>query len=147
MAIRQALGAPRMRLICQLLTESLLLSLLGGIAGMAVLFFTRKLLLEMIPTALPRLNDISINWTVTILPASTYANIAGIFFGLAPALQASRQDPIHVLRQEGRGSKGSKKQTWTLSAFNWLPSLRSVVLLIAAGTSIAQFLGSVQSSP
>jgi putative ABC transport system permease protein len=138
MAIRQALGAPRMRLICQLLTESLLLSLLGGIAGMAVLFFTRKLLLEMIPTALPRLNDISINWTV-LLFALSVSVLAGIFFGLAPALQASRQDPIHVLRQEGRGSKGSKKQTWTLSALVVTEFALSLVLLIAAGLLLHSF--------
>ena len=138
MAVRQALGAPRMRLICQLLTESLLLSLLGGIAGMAVLFFARKLLLQMIPAALPRLNDISINWTV-LLFALSVSVLAGVFFGLAPALQASRQDPIHVLRQEGRGSKGSKRQTWTLSALVVTEFALSLVLLIAAGLLLHSF--------
>ena len=54
MAVRQALGAPRMQLIRQLLTESLLLSMLGGIAGLAILFFTRKLLLQIIPSTLPQ---------------------------------------------------------------------------------------------
>jgi putative ABC transport system permease protein len=138
MAVRQALGAPRMRLICQLLTESLLLSLLGGIAGMAVLFCTRTVLLQMIPAALPRLNDISIDWTV-LLFALTVSFLAGVFFGLAPALQASRQDPIHVLRQEGRGSKGSKRQTWTLSALVVTEFALSLVLLIAAGLLLHSF--------
>jgi len=138
MAIRQALGAPRLRLIRQLLTESLLLSLLGGIAGLAILFFTRKLLLQMIPAALPRLNDISINWTV-LLFALGVSVLAGVFFGLAPALQASRQDPIHVLRQEGRGSKGSKSQTWTLSALVVTEFALSLVLLIAAGLLLHSF--------
>jgi putative ABC transport system permease protein len=138
MAIRQALGAPRMRLIRQLLTESLLLSLLGGIAGLAILFFTRKLLLQMIPAALPQLNDISINWTV-LLFALGVSVLAGVFFGLAPALQASRQDPIHVLRQEGRGSKGSRSQTWTLSALVVTEFALSLVLLISAGLLLHSF--------
>src|SRR6201999_1471600 len=85
MAIRQALGARRMQLIRQLLTESLLLSLLGGIAGLAVLVLTRKLLLEIIPSTLPRINDISINWTV-LLFALGVSVLAGACFGFAPAL-------------------------------------------------------------
>jgi predicted permease len=138
MAIRQALGAPRMRLIRQLLTESLLLSLLGGIAGLAILFFTRKLLLQMIPATLPRLNDISINWTV-LLFALGVSFLAGALFGLAPALQAARLDPSHVLRQEGRGSKGSRSQTWTLSALVVTEFALSLVLLIAAGLLLRSF--------
>ena len=66
MAVRQALGAAKMRLVRQLLAESLLLSMLGGIAGLAILFVTRNLLLQMIPATLPRLNEISINWTVLL---------------------------------------------------------------------------------
>ncbi len=138
MAIRQALGGARMRLIHQLLTESLLLSLLGGIAGLAILFFTRKLLLQMIPATLPRLNDISINWTV-LLFALGVSVLAGAFFGLAPALQAARVDPNHVLRQEGRGSKGSRSQTWTLSALVVTEFALSLVLLIAAGLLLRSF--------
>jgi ABC-type antimicrobial peptide transport system permease subunit len=117
MAMRQALGAARMRLIRQLLAESLLLSLLGGIAGLAILFFTRKLLLQTIPATLPRLNDISINWTV-LLFALGVSVLAGAFFGLAPALQAARLDPIHVLRKDREARRGR-------SALWWSPSLRS----------------------
>jgi putative ABC transport system permease protein len=138
MAIRQALGAGRMQLIRQLLTESLLLSLMGGIAGLGVLFFTRKLLLQMIPASLPRLNDISINWTV-LLFALGASVVAGAFFGLAPALHAARLDPIQVLKQEGRGSKGSRGQTWTLSALVVTEFALSLVLLIAAGLLLRSF--------
>jgi predicted permease len=138
MAVRQALGAPRMQLIRQLLTESLLLSMLGGIAGLAILFFARKLLLQIIPATLPRLNEISINWTV-LLFALGVSVLAGACFGLAPALQAVRIDPIHVLRQEGRGSKGSRGQTLTLSALVVTEFALSLVLLIAAGLLLRSF--------
>ena len=138
MAVRQALGAARARLVRQLLTESLLLSLLGGAAGMTILFLTRKLLLQMIPTSLPRLNDVTINWTV-LLFALGVSIFAGACFGLAPALQAARLDPIHVLRQEGRGSKGSRGQTWTLNALVVTEFALSLVLLIAAGLLLRSF--------
>jgi predicted permease len=138
MAVRQALGAPRIQLIRQLLTESLLLSLLGGMAGLAILFFTWKLLLEIIPATLPRLHEISISWTV-LLFALGVSVLAGAFFGLAPALQAARVDPIHVLRQEGRGSKGSRGQTLTLSALVVTEFALSLVLLIAAGLLLRSF--------
>jgi predicted permease len=138
MAVRQALGAPRMQLIRQLLTESLLLSMLGGIAGLGVLFFSRKLLLEIIPASLPRLNEISISWTV-LLFALGVSVLAGALFGLAPAFAAAGIDPIHVLRQEGRGSKGSRGQTLTLSALVVTEFALSLVLLIAAGLLLRSF--------
>jgi putative ABC transport system permease protein len=138
MAIRQALGAQRMRLIRQLLTESLLLSLLGGIAGLTILLLMSKLLLQIIPATLPRLSDISINWTV-LLFALGVSVLAGAFFGVAPALQAAGIDPIHALRPEGRGSKGSKSQTRTLGVLVVTEFALSLVLLIAAGLLLRSF--------
>ena len=66
MAIRQALGAARGRLIRQLLTESFLLSVLGGIGGLAILFGTKEFLLRIVPDSLPRLNEVSISWPVLL---------------------------------------------------------------------------------
>src|SRR5438045_8341423 len=67
MAIRRALGAPQARLTRQLLTESLLLSLFGGIAGLAILFGVKDFLLRLVPEGLPHLNEISIGWNVLLL--------------------------------------------------------------------------------
>jgi hypothetical protein len=106
MAVRQALGAARKRLVRQLLTESLLLSLLGGVAGLVILFCMKGFLLRLIPESLPRLNDLSIDWAVMLF-ALAVSVAAGVIFGLAPARQAGRVDSsAHTLRVEGRGLEG-----------------------------------------
>jgi len=106
MAIRRALGAAQGRLTRQLLTESLLLSLFGGIAGVGILFLLKDFLLRLVPENLPHLNEISISWSV-LLFALIASVVSGVLFGLAPALQASRLDLDHALKQEGRVSTGS----------------------------------------
>ncbi|WP_109488661.1 ABC transporter permease [Occallatibacter savannae] len=105
-AVRQALGVQRARLIGQLLTEALLLFLLGGITGVAVLFCTHRFLLSLVPASLPHENDIAIGWGVLAFALAVSAG-AGILFGLAPAWLMSRTDLTATLRQEGRGSIGS----------------------------------------
>src|SRR5205814_10583237 len=107
MAIRHALGAGRRRLTRQLLTESLLLSLLGGIAGLAILFSAKEFLLQLVPDGLPRLNEISISWPV-LLFALIVSVVSGVIFDLAPALQAGRLNLNYALNQEGRGSADSR---------------------------------------
>src|ERR1700757_5208729 len=112
MALRQALGANRARLTRQLLTESLLLFLLGGVTALAILFAVKDFLLRFVPDNLPRLNEISINWTVLLFTfcASVFS---GLVFGLAPAFQSGRLDLHQAFKQEGHGSAGSAQRART----------------------------------
>jgi predicted permease len=137
-AVRQALGAQRTRLIRQLLTESLLLFLLGGIAGCAILFFTRKFLLQLVPDSLPHMNDISINWGVLAF-ALAVSVAAGTIFGLAPAWLMSGVDLIGTLRQEGRGSVGSQGRSRARQILVISELALSLVLMVAAGLLLHSF--------
>ena len=138
MAVRQALGAARMRLIRQLLTESLLLFVLGGVTGFAVLFCARKFLLKFIPESLPRLNDITISWGVLAF-AIVVSVAAGTIFGLAPAWLTSRFNLTATLRQEGRGSNGSRQRSRLRHVLVIGELALSLVLMVAAGLLLRSF--------
>ena len=138
MALRQALGAARKRLMSQLLTEGLLLSLVGGAAGLAILFFAKDLLLQILPDSLPRINEVSVNWAV-LLFALVASLLAGAIFGLVPALHAGRPDLTHMLKQEGRGSTGSGEQARTRRVLVVTEFALSLVLMIAAGLLLRSF--------
>ncbi|HEY2820079.1 MAG TPA: ABC transporter permease [Candidatus Acidoferrum sp.] len=137
-ALRQALGAQSPRLIRQLLTESLLLFLLGGIAGFAVLFSAKNLLLRLIPDSLPTLNDIAVSWNVLEF-AVAVSVVAGIIFGLAPAWLTSRTDLIDTLKQDGRGSKGSRGRSRARQILVISELALSLVLMVAAGLLLRSF--------
>ena len=138
MAVRQALGAARTRLISQLLTEGLLLSLVGGVVGLAILFCTKGFLVRLVPDSLPRVNDVSISWPV-LLFALVASLAAGAIFGLALALHASRPDLTHTLKQEGRGSTGSGEQARTRRVLVVTEFALSLVLMIVAGLMLRSF--------
>jgi predicted permease len=143
MAIRQALGAERKRLMWQLLTEGLLLSLIGGIVGLLILYCTKGFLLRIVPDRLPRLNEVSVSWPV-LLFALGASLLAGVMFGLAPALNAGRPDLTHMLKQEGRGSSGSGEQARTRRVLVVTEFALSLVLMIAAGLLLRSFADLLQ---
>jgi predicted permease len=138
MAVRQALGAARNRLMSQLLTESVLLSLLGGIAGLAILFCTKGFLLRLLPESLPRLNEISINSPVLFFALGASV-VTGAIFGLVPALQADRLDLTQMLKQEGRSLTGSGEQARTRRILVVVEFALSLVLMVAAGLLLRSF--------
>jgi putative ABC transport system permease protein len=138
MALRQALGANRARLMRQLLTESLLLSLLGGITGLAILFAVKDFLLRFVPDNLPRLNEISINWTV-LLFAFCASVFSALVFGLAPAFQAGRLDLQQAFKQEGSGSAGSVQRARMRRLLVVTEFALSLILMIAATLLLRSF--------
>jgi predicted permease len=145
-AVRQAMGAQRSRLIRQFLGESLLLFLLGGIAGVGILFSTGHFLLRLVPESLPHLNNISINWGVLVF-ALAVSVAAGTVFGLAPAWLMSRSDLIGTLRQEGRGSSGSRERARARQILVTGELALSLMLMVAAGLLLRSFLDLFKVQP
>jgi putative ABC transport system permease protein len=137
-AVRQAMGAQRTRLVRQLLTESLLLFLLGGVAGFGLLFCAQHFLLRLIPESLPHLNNISISWGVLAF-ALAVSVAAGTVFGLAPAWLMSRLDLTSTLRQEGRGSSGSVGRSRARHILVISELALSLVLMVVAGLLLRSF--------
>ncbi len=110
LAVRTALGSTRGGLVRLLLTESFLLSLLGGLLGLAIAAVGVRALIYLRPSALPRLEEIAIDWRVLGFTAS--ASLAtGALFGLLPAFRSSRVDLEQVLRQEGRTLSGGVRKS------------------------------------
>jgi putative ABC transport system permease protein len=145
-AVRQALGAQRTRLIRQLLTEILLLFLLGGIAGFAILFCTQRYLLRLVPESLPHVNDIAVGWGVLVFAVGVCV-AAGTIFGLAPAWLMSRVDLIGTLRQEGRGSKGSPERSRARQILVISELALSLVLMVSAGLLLRSFWDLLKVQP
>ena len=106
MAVRAALGASRVRVIRQLLTESVLLSSLGGIAGLALSLWGISLVRRFAHTALPNTAEVVVDPRVLMF-AVVISTLPGVLFGLAPALQLSTATPSDVLRRTGRVSAGA----------------------------------------
>ncbi|MBO0858119.1 MAG: FtsX-like permease family protein [Chloracidobacterium sp.] len=131
--VRQALGASRARIVQQLLTESLLLSLLGALAGLLVAVWARDLLIKLSSATPIAAFDLSLDYRVLAFTFSA-SLLAGVVFGLAPALQASKPDPIPPLKNEAAGK--SYRRSRLRSAFVVSQTALSVVLLIGSGLFI-----------
>ena len=139
-AVRQAIGAGANRLTRQVLTESLCLSAIGGAAGIAFVFLAKASLVRLIPEGLPRLNDITLNWSV-LLFAAVATCASGLVFGCAPAMAARRSDVLPALQTSIRGVSGSRRQARTRAALVIAECALSIVLMIAAGLLLRSFQG------
>lgn len=148
-AIRAALGAGRFRVIRQLMTESLLLALLGGAAGLLIAYWGVDILVALIPReqamSMPYLDDLDLD--VRVLGFTTLISVmTGIVFGLAPALQASKLNLNEVLKS-GSGSLGSSGRHKLRNILVVAEVALAVVLLIGAGLMIKSFLSLLKVDP
>jgi len=137
-AIRQALGAGRGRLIGQLLTESILLSGMSGILGLILLLWLKSALLRLAPADLPRLNEVSLSPGVIVF-AFLISVGTGIIFGLAPALQTASANQMGNLREGSRGAGSSKHQLRVSRTLVASEIALSLMLLIGAGLLLRSF--------
>src|SRR5579864_4683287 len=108
MAMRLALGASRARIVRQMMTESMLLSLVGGAAGIVTAVVTLSFILRFVPSNVPRLNEVRIDWVVLAF-VLLISILTGLMFGLAPALHSAKSALSSAIREGGRGAGYSTK--------------------------------------
>jgi putative ABC transport system permease protein len=139
-ALRLSIGASRGRVLRQLLTESMLLSVVGGLLGIAVAIVLTKAVVAIMPDFYVP-NEARITVNAYVLAFSAAVSIAtGILFGLVPALQCSRQDMVEDLKGTGKGSGDSSAGGRTRGALVVVEVALSVVLLVGASLSIRGFV-------
>lgn len=142
-AVRRAIGATPGRLARQMLTESVLLSSLGGVAGLGLAFALARLIVRLIPGDIPYVNRVSIDPTVLGFTFAV-ATFAGLAFGLIPAASLSRRGTSDAAGMRGRGSE---QTSWTWSALVVAEVALSAVLLVAAGLLLRGFVNLARVDP
>jgi predicted permease len=145
MAVRLAMGATRSHMIRQLLTESMILSLVSGVVGVltaiAALHFV-----QFLPARIPRLAEVQVDWTVLAF-ALLVSLLAGLGFGLVPALQSSKAEIAVAIREGARGSGTSGKTNRLRGLLIASESALAVVLMVGAGLLLRTFWGLLQENP
>jgi len=144
-AVRAAVGAGKSRIIRQLLTENVLLAVIGGVLGLLLAVAGTMILRSVGPNSLPRLNEIGVDWRVLIFTLGISV-VTGILFGMAPAWRSSKVDLTRVLKEGSRGSRGASHHRLRNSLVVVEVAL-SIVLLIGAGLLVRSYSHIQNASP
>ena len=138
MAVRAVLGATRARIVSQLLTESVLLALLGGAAGTLLAAWSVDLLMQWIPSGvLPRMEEVSVD-TPVLWFSLVLSLLTGLLFGLAPALHVSSTKLMEMLRYDAHTGSGGRR-TLVRGALTVAEVALALILLVGAGLFIRSF--------
>jgi putative ABC transport system permease protein len=137
-AIRTAIGAVRRRLLSQFLTESLVLSLLGGAVGVGLALAGSRVLVAWNPANIPRVSEVTIDMTV-LLFALGVSLLTAILFGLAPALHASKLELTQSLKEGSQATTIGSSRRWFRSGVVVAELALAVVLMIGAGLMLKSF--------
>src|ERR1700757_2231001 len=146
MAGRSARGGSRGRMVRQMLTESMLLSLIGGVAGITTAVGTLGFILRLVPSSVPRLSEVRIDWVVLAF-ALLISILTGLMFGLAPALHSAKGALYSAIREGGRGS-GYSTKTGRLRDVLIVSELAfAVILMVGAGLLLRTLRDLLQENP
>jgi predicted permease len=146
LGMRMALGAARKTLFRQLLTESLALSCLGGVAGTALAIVLIRFAGAKLPDSLPRLSEIGVSWPL-LLAAVLLTGVTGLLCGLAPAIQSMRGEILDSLRDGGRAAGHGRRQSHLRSGMVVLEVGLAMVLLISSGLLLRSFAKMLEVDP
>ncbi len=146
LSVRAALGAGRARLIRQLVTESILLGLIGGALGLMLAYWSTQALIAARPADLPRLDEIRLNGTVVLFTFGA-ALFTSLIFGFVPAMQATNEHLLRGLQESGRSSGGGRRTHRLRSTLVVAEMALAVILLTGAGLLIRSFIALTEVDP
>lgn len=145
-AVRRAIGAGNGRIVRQMLTEAVVLSLLAGAAGVAMAIAAWGLIMRIVPATLPRMNEVNVSW-VAVAFGLMISLVTGIVFGLAPAVQLTKSNLSPTIREGNRGS-GFNAKNRRLRGILIISELAiAVVLIVGAALLIRTLWGLLHENP
>jgi predicted permease len=145
-AVRAALGASRFRIARQLLTESVMLALAGGVVGLLLAVWGIEALVRLGPANLPRLKDVGVDYYVLGFTLGLSV-LTGLLFGLAPALQTTKVDLNETLKEGGRSGTDAGRRNRVRRLLVVSEMALALMLLVSGGLMIRSFLGLLSIEP